>query len=91
MQIFGLTIGEIATLASLATGFISGIFFLFKSIVIGPLQSSINTLQKSIENFSGQLEDSKKDRGLLHQRINKMDKRVAILEEHDKWEEKNKK
>lgn len=88
MKIFGLTIGEIATLVGMAGGFISGIMFLFKSIVIGPLQNSINSLQSTIEIFSDQLEDSKKDRGILHQRINKMDKRVTLLEEHDKWEEK---
>lgn len=86
MRFLGLTIGEIATLIGLLGGGFSGIMFLFKSIVISPLKSSIDSLEKSVAIFSRQLEESKNDRQTLHQRINKMDVRVTVLEEHDKWE-----
>ncbi|WP_242700657.1 hypothetical protein DOK67_0000148 [Enterococcus sp. DIV0212c] len=49
----------------------------------------INT--KRIENFSAQLDESKRDRVVLHQRINKLDKRVTILEERDSWEDTHRK
>jgi septal ring factor EnvC (AmiA/AmiB activator) len=64
--------------------------FLFRAIVISPLQTSIDRLEDSISNFSEQLDESKRDRGILHQRINKLDTRVTVLEEHDKWEDNKK-
>lgn len=95
MQFFGITIGEVATLVTLVTGVVSMLMFLLKAIVINPvvdkLGLSIDNLQKSIEVFSSQLDESKKDRATLHQRINKIDKRVTVLEEHDKWEETKRK
>ncbi|WP_086348540.1 hypothetical protein [Candidatus Enterococcus clewellii] len=91
MRFLGLTLGEIATLIGLLGGGFSGIMFLFKAIVIAPLKSSIDSLEKSVTIFSRQLEESKADRQILHQRINKMDVRVTILEEHDKWEETHRK
>ncbi|MHC5227587.1 hypothetical protein ACYSNW_04820 [Enterococcus sp. LJL99] len=95
MKFFGITIGEVATLIALITSVVSGLMFLLKAIVINPvvdkLGQSIDNLERSILQFSSQLDESKKDREGLHIRINKMDKRVTILEEHDKWEETHKK
>lgn len=91
MNIAGLTLGEIATLFGLVSSGFGVIMFLFKAIVISPLSSSIDSLQKSIDNFSDQLDESKRDRVTLHQRINKIDKRVTVLEEHDRWEETHRK
>ena len=90
VKIFGLTLAEISILIGLVGTFFGGVMYLFKSIVIAPLQNSIDSLQSSIQNFSNQLEESKKDRESLHQRINKLITRIIILEEHDKWEERNK-
>ncbi|WP_375180111.1 hypothetical protein [Enterococcus rotai] len=91
MNVAGLTIGEIATIFGLISSGFGVIMFLFKAIVISPLSTSIDSLQKSIENFSAQLDESKRDRVVLHQRINKLDKRVTILEERDSWEDTHRK
>lgn len=90
MNIFGIPIGEVGALLGVIVTISGVVMFLFRSIVISPLQTSIDSLKESISNFSEQLDESKKDRGILHQRINKLDTRISILEEHDKWEEKQK-
>lgn len=95
MKFFGVTIGEVATLVALITSGFSAMLFLLKAIVINPtvdkLGASLDSLQKSIELFSIQLDESKKDRLTLHRRIDKIDKRVILLEAHDKWEETHRK
>ena len=86
MTFLGLTLGEWATLFALVTSMVSGLIFLFRSIIINPLNTTIEGLKGSIDGFRLDLEESKKDRGVLHIRINKLDTRVTVLEEHDKWE-----
>ncbi|CRH23049.1 hypothetical protein AB6819_11825 [Carnobacterium maltaromaticum] len=86
MTFLGLTIGEWATLIALITSMFSGLIFLFRSIIINPLSANMKSLENVIDSFRLDLEESKKDRGVLHIRINKLDTRVTVLEEHDKWE-----
>lgn len=89
MRLLGIPVGEVGALLGIIVTISGGVMFLFRSIVISPLQTSIDELEKSISNFSEQLDESKKDRGILHQRINKIDTRVTLLEEHEKWEEEH--
>ncbi|MDT2747078.1 hypothetical protein [Vagococcus fluvialis] len=90
MSIFGIPIGEVGALLGIIVTISGAVMFLFRAIVISPLQTSIDRLEDSISNFSEQLDESKRDRGILHQRINKLDTRVTVLEEHDKWEDNKK-
>lgn len=90
MRIFGIPIGEVGALLGIIVTISGAVMFLFRAIVISPLQTSIDRLEDSISNFSEQLDESKRDRGILHQRINKLDTRVTVLEEHDKWEDNKK-
>lgn len=90
MSIFGIPIGEVGALLGIIVTISGAVMFLFRTIVISPLQTSIDRLEDSISNFSEQLDESKRDRGILHQRINKLDTRVTVLEEHDKWEDNKK-
>ncbi|MFS0594238.1 hypothetical protein AB1L05_21925 [Cytobacillus horneckiae] len=80
MTFIGLTLQEWAALLAILGTLFGCISFIFKAIIIKPLSDAIGNLQKSIDEFREQMEESDDDRKAIHMRINRLDKKVHVLE-----------
>lgn len=79
MTIFGLSIGEVATLFGLASSLLGGLMYLFKKLVIADLGQSIKDLNKSIDLFTSQMSESKSDRAAIHNEIDELRLEITKL------------
>lgn len=78
--ILGYTIGEWVGIVTIAGSLISAIVFLFNSLVVKPLTSSINHLADGLDDFQ---QSSNADHQRYDHELNDHETRIRILEKEE--------
>ena len=78
MRFFGITIGDLLSLASLLALVLGGLVTFVKKMVIDP---TVNTLANSLDSLTDQLKDSQADRQAIHGDISRIDNRLIRVED----------
>ncbi|WP_438759465.1 hypothetical protein [Enterococcus sp. AZ194] len=79
MTIFGLSVGEVATLFGLGSSLLALLMYLFKKLVIADLDQSIRDLNRSLDSFTNQMAESQRDRVAIHNEIDELRLEITKL------------